>query len=122
MSFIKPLALLILLPLLSRGQERFEGDFYVTTIYADTLTVDYRRVIIAYDAKTAEVCLSTEILRCFTELTPEPTNEAFLGIMKSVLGDRYLMRIVYDDRGMTFWFTNLDGQYPHIVITTRDPR
>lgn len=114
--------MLLLLPLAGLAQERFEGEFYVTTIHEDTVTVQYRKVILAYDARSAEVCLNTDILRCFTELTPQPTNEAFLGIMKSVLGDRYLMRIVYDDNGMTFWFTNLDGQYPHLVITTRDPR
>lgn len=120
MNFIK--LLLLLTPLWAMGQERFEADFYVTTIHADTLTVEYRKVIIAYNPPTGEVCLSTGIIRCFTDLVPQPTTEAFLGIMKSAIGDRYLMRIVYDDRGMTFWFTNLDGQFPHIVITTRDPR
>jgi hypothetical protein len=120
MNFIK--YLLVLVSLSATAQERFEGDFYVTTIHSDTLTIEYRKVVIAYNEGTAEVCLNTDILRCFTELDPQPTNEAFLGLMKSAIGDRYLMRIVYDDRGMTFWFTNLDGFYPHIVVTTRDPR
>lgn len=118
--------LLLLLSLISSfayGQkEHFQGEFYVVTIHADTVLVNYQTVIVAYDQETREVCVDTDILRCFTDLKPMLTYDAFLGTMKSLIGDTYLMRIVYDDYGMTIWLTNVDHQYPHLVITTREPK
>lgn len=115
-------SLLLFISFLANAQERFEGDFYVLTIHSDTIVIDQRKVVIAYDMEAKEVCVATDILRCFTDLTPLPTTDEFLGSMKSVLGDTYIMRIVFDDDGMTIWFTNVDNQYPHLVITTREPK
>lgn len=98
----------------------FEADMWVMAVEADTVTLEFRRVVLGHN-KT-DFCINTGITRCYQLQTSLPTTEDFLGTMTSVLGDTYFLRIAHTDQGMIIWITNMDGQFPHFVISTNEPK
>lgn len=102
------------------GQEFFEEDMYVATIYSDTTTITFNHVTFGQDDD--KFCVKADIIRCFTELKSLPTLDQYLGTMTSSIGDKYILRITHDGEHMTVSLTNVSGQYPHLIFTTRPPK
>lgn len=114
------LTLLLTTSTLARAQETFSSEMYVMTIEADTVTVEFRKIVMGHTA--TEFCVNTGISRCFKLEKLLPTNDDFYGTMISSVGDRYSLRMAHDDRGLVVWITNLDGYYPHLVLSTHEPK
>lgn len=100
----------------------YKADMWVLVVRSDTVECGFRKTVWGSDAKN--FCIGwadNQEHYCYEKQSvfhdKQSGTTTVLGT-QVVTGDRYSLRLLLTDAGFCIWIANLDGGFPHIVIST----